>query len=205
MNAGMVQNGTEGYSSSRFAHKASNIPSERQGFAEGPTDVSVQVSEIAGGEGLILSHDGWRRTHGLVHLRSLTLEDHGNLLRGEDGLAALDPNDRDRFMSINRSLPTDVGLRFAARFHLHADVAVKLDMGGNAVSLTLPTDEVWVFRHGGEGTLAIRPSVYFDAGRLKARATKQIVLTSRVRGYGAAVSWSIARPSALLPAPELML
>ncbi len=195
----------EGYSSSRFAHKASNIPSERQGFAEGPTDVSVQVSEIAGGEGLILSHDGWRRTHGLVHLRSLTLEDHGNLLRGEDGLAALDPNDRDRFMSINRSLPTDVGLRFAARFHLHADVAVKLDMGGNAVSLTLPTDEVWVFRHGGEGTLAIRPSVYFDAGRLKARATKQIVLTSRVRGYGAAVSWSIARPSALLPAPELML
>ncbi len=195
----------EGYSSSRFAYKASNIPPERQGFAEGPTDVSVQVSEITGGEGLILSHDGWRRTHGLVHLRSLTLEDQGNLLRGEDGLAALDPNDRDRFMSINRILPSDVGLRFAARFHLHPDVAVELDMGGNAISLTLPTKEVWVFRHCGEGTLTLRPSVYFDAGRLSPRATKQIVLSSRVRGYGAAVSWSIARPSALLPAPELML
>lgn len=195
----------EGYSSSRFAQKATKIPSERQGFDEGPSDVSVQVSEITGGEGLILSHDGWRRTHGLVHVRSLTLEDHGNLLRGEDALAALDPSDRDRFMSINRNLPSDVGLRFAARFHLHPDVVVELDMGGSAISLTLPTDEVWVFRHGGEGELAIRPSVYFDAGRLKPRATKQIVLTSRVRGYGAAVSWSIARPSALLPAPEIML
>lgn len=193
----------EGYSSSRFALKASDVPPERQGFAEGPTDVSVQVSEIARGEGIVLSHDGWRRTHGLVHLRSLTLEDNGNLLRGEDGLAALDPNDRERFMSINRYLPADVGLRFSARFHLHPDVVVELDMGGAAISLTLPTEEVWVFRHGGEAALSIMPSVYFDATRLKPRATKQIVLTSRVRGYGAAVSWSIARPSALLPAPAL--
>ncbi|GAB5449407.1 heparinase II/III family protein [Gymnodinialimonas sp.] len=195
----------EGYSSSRFAYKASDVPPERQGFAEGPSDVSIQVSEITGGEGIVLSHDGWRRTHGLVHLRSLTLEDHGNLLRGEDGLAALDGHDRDRFTRVNRNLPSDVGLRFAARFHLHPDVLVELDMGGAAISLTLPTDEVWVFRHGGEAKLDIMPSIYFDTTRLKPRATKQIVLTSRVRGYGAAVSWSIARPSALLPAPDLSL
>ena len=72
-----------------------------------------------------------------------------------------------------------------------------------AISLTLPNDEVWVFRHGGEATMQIRPSVYFDTGRLRPRATKQIVLTSRVTGYGAAVSWTIARPAALLPAPDL--
>lgn len=192
----------EGYSSSRFVQKGSALPLDRQEFAAGPSDVSVQVSEIAGGEGVVLSHDGWRRTHGLVHLRSLTLEDNGNLLRGEDGLAALDGDDRERFATINRSLPSDVGLRFAARFHLHPDVAVELDMGGSAISLTLPTEEVWVFRHGGEAELSVLPSVYFDATRLKPRATKQIVLTSRVKGYGAAVSWSIARPSALLPAPD---
>ncbi len=193
----------QGYSSSRFTEKARDQPPERLGFAEGPSDVSVQWAEIANGEGVILSHDGWRRTHGLVHLRSLTLEDHGNLLRGEDGLAALDANDRERFLSINRNLPSDVGLRFAARFHLHPDVVVELDMGGAAISLTLPNEEVWVFRHGGEGQVQIQPSVYFDAGRLTPRATKQIVLTNRVRGYGAAVSWSIARPAALLPAPDL--
>lgn len=195
----------EGYSSSRFAYKASDVPPERQGFAEGPTDVSIQVSEIAGGEGIVLSHDGWRRTHGLVHLRSLTLEDNGNLLRGEDGLAALDGDDRSKFLRVNRNLPSDVGLRFSARFHLHPDVVAELDMGGAAISLTLPTDEVWVFRHGGEAEMSIMPSIYFDDTRLKPRATKQIVLTSRVRGYGAAVSWSIARPSALLPAPDLSL
>lgn len=193
----------EGYSSSRFGHKAADVPPERQGFDEGPSDVSVQVSEITGGEGIVLSHNGWRRTHGLVHLRSLTLEDNGNLLRGEDGIAALDGHDRDRFTRVNRNLPTDVGLRFAARFHLHPDVVVEVDMGGSAISLTLPTEEVWVFRHGGEAQLSVMPSIYFDNTRLKPRATKQIVLTSRVRGYGAAVSWSIARPSALLPAPDL--
>lgn len=193
----------QGYSSSRFSAKARNSPPERLGFAEGPSDVSVQWSEIANGEGVLLSHDGWRRTHGLAHLRSLTLEDHGNLLRGEDGLAALDAKDRSRLQSINRNLPNDDGLRFDARFHLHPQVIVELDLGGAAISLTLPNEEVWVFRHGGEGTLSIQPSVYFDASRLKPRATKQIVLTTRVQGYGAAVSWSIARPSALLAAPDL--
>lgn len=192
----------QGYSSSRFSEKARTAPPERLGFAQGPSDVSVQWSEIANGEGVTLSHDGWRRTHGVVHLRSLTLEDHGNLLRGEDGLAALDIKDRETLMSINRMLPQDVGLRFAARFHLHPDVIVELDLGGAAISLALPNEEVWVFRHGGEGEMSILPSVYFDAARLKPRATKQIVLSSRVRGYGAAVSWSIARPSALLPAPD---
>ena len=167
--------------------------------------MTVQVSEISGGEGLTLSHDGWRRTHGLIHVRSLTLEDGGNLLRGEDALAALDPNDRDRFMAINRNLPADVGLDFAVRFHLHPDVTAEVDMGGNAISLTLSTKEVWVLRHGGEGELSLRPSIYFDADRLKPRATKQIVLTSRVKGYGAAVSWSLARPSAAPPASEPML
>ncbi len=193
----------QGYSSSRFSAKARNHPPERLGFDEGPTDVSVQWSEIANGEGVLLSHDGWRRTHGLVHLRSLTLEDNGNLLRGEDGLAALDAKDRSNLQSINRNLASDEGLRFDARFHLHPQVIVELDMGGAAISLTLPNEEVWVFRHTGEGTPSIQPSVYFDAGRLKPRATKQIVLTTRVRGYGAAVSWSIARPSALLAAPDL--
>jgi len=192
-----------GYSSARFRAGSSDRAPERLSFAEGPTDVSIQTSEMTGGEGMVLSHDGWRRTHGLIHLRSLTLEDRGNLLRGEDGLAALDGNDRARFTAINRNLPTDVGLRFAARFHLHPDVVVEVDMGGAAISLTLPDDEVWVFRHGGEAALSIEKSVYFDAGRLSPRATKQIVLTSRVRGYGAAVSWSIARPAALLSAPPL--
>ncbi len=192
-----------GYSSSRFAANSAGIPPERQIFAEGPTDVSIQTSEIVGGEGVVLSHDGWRRTHGLVHLRALTLEDHGNLLRGDDGLAALDGDDRTRFTAINRTLPSDVGLRFAVRFHLHPDVVPELDLGGAAISLTLPNDEVWVFRHGGEAELSIRPSVYFDPRRLSPRATKQIVLSSRVRGYGTAVSWSIARPAALLPAPDL--
>ncbi len=194
-----------GYSSSRFAEKAIQAAPDLQGFAEGPTDVSIQNSEIAGGEGIIISHDGWRRTHGLVHLRALTLEDNGNLLRGDDGLAALDGNDRTRFETVNRALPYDVGLQFAVRFHLHPDVIAEVDMGGAAISLTLPNEETWVFRHGSEAEVEIRASVYFDAGRLKPRATKQIVLSSRVRGYGAAVSWSIARPSALLSGSDLPL
>ncbi|MCT4683125.1 MAG: heparinase II/III-family protein, partial [Roseicyclus sp.] len=65
----------------------------------------------------------------------------------------------------------------------------------------LPGRETWVFRYGGDATLTLEPSVYLDGARLKPRATKQIVLTGHLTGYGSAVSWTLARPVGLLAAP----
>ncbi|AHM03232.1 Heparinase II/III-like protein [Roseibacterium elongatum DSM 19469] len=191
----------EGYSSSRLAPKASRNAPEKQPFADGPSDVAVQESDMKSAQGVAMSHDGWRKSHGLIHLRSLTLEDNGSLLRGEDALAAMTSADRQRLDRVYARLPHGLGVKYTVRFHLHPDVDAKVDMGGAAVSLTLASGETWVFRHTGSAELGLQPSVYLDSGRLRPRATKQIVLTARMKGYGNVIGWSLARPTAFLPAP----
>ena len=190
-----------GYASARLARGGDRQDPERQDFVSGPTLVEVQEAQMKTAEGIALSHDGWRKTHGLVHLRSLQLDRDGSLLRGEDGLAAMTERDRLTLDKVLARLPGDLGLRYAVRFHLHPDAAAEIDMGGTAVSIQLPNRETWVFRYGGEAKLTLEPSVYLDSARVKPRATKQIVLTGALTGYGSAVSWTLARPVGLLPAP----
>jgi uncharacterized heparinase superfamily protein len=150
-----------------------------------------------------MSHDGWRRTHGLTHLRNLTLEDGGTLLRGEDALAAFTTEDRALLDTAYGRLPNDTGLRYSIRFHLHPEVRARIDLGGTAVSLALPSGETWVFRHSCAAELSLKPSVYFDSRRLTPRATKQIVLSARMKGYGVVLGWSLSRPIAFMPANRL--
>ncbi len=85
------------------------------------------------------------------------------------------------------------GIPFSVRFHLHPDVDARLDLGGTAVSLTLRSGEVWVFRHDGIAELALEPSVYLERGRLGPRPTRQIVLAGRVLDQGARVGWALAK------------
>ena len=136
----------------------------------------MQESDSGAARAMAFSHDGYRRTHGLIHLRSLSLEADGRLLRGEDGLAAITGADRDTLDRVMARLPME-GIPYTVRFHLHPDVEAETDLGGAAVSLTLRGGEVWVFRHGGEASLSVENSVYLESGRLKPRATKQIVLS----------------------------
>ena len=190
-----------GYASARLARGASHADTAPQEFVTGPSTVEVQHSEMKTAEGLALSHDGWRATHGLVHLRSLQLDHDGTLLRGEDGLAAMTEADRATLDRVLARLPREQGLVYAVRFHVHPDAVARIDMGGTAVSITLPSRETWVFRHAGDAVLTLEPSVYLDSTQPRPRATKQIVLTGRLTGYGSAVSWSLARPMGLLAAP----
>ena len=81
---------------------------------------------------------------------------------------------------------------FVSRFRIAADVDAELDLGGTAVSLKLPNDEVWIFKASG-GKLTLEGSAYSSAGRLKPRATKQIVVTSGAVNYEGAVSWVVTR------------
>ncbi len=192
----------EGYSSARLARGAVQEVPERQNLIDGPATVDVQEAQMETAEAIVLSHDGWQRTHGLLHLRSLTLEQDGGLLRGEDGLAAMTDRDRDTLDRLLARLPEDRGLRYSLRFHLHPDVSAEIDLGGTAVSIQVDPEETWVFRHTSAAELSLQNSFYFDANRLRPRATKQIVLSTRLTGYGSAISWSLAKPVGFLPAPR---
>ena len=82
---------------------------------------------------------------------------------------------------------------FDIRFHLHPDVDAALDLGGTAVSMQLKSGEIWVFRYDGPAELRLDPSVYLEKSRLKPRAAKQVVLSSRAMDYATRIRWSLAK------------
>lgn len=182
----------EGYSSARLGPEDVLRGQRRQRLVDAPREVPVKVSRGAGAHRLEAAHDGYVASHGLTHARILELGRDGRSLSGEDLLIALDAAGKARF-DARMDAATLQGLPFQLRFHLHPDVDAALDLGGTAVSMHLRSGEVWVFRHDGTGTLSLEPSVYLEAGRLRPRATKQVVFTHRAIGYATRLKWSLAK------------
>lgn len=179
----------EGVSSSRLANTA------RDGtelISTGPTHVPIEISSATDGLRFQGGHDGWLRTHGLTHARTLELTNDGRGLAGEDMLFAVEEADKVIFQkALARGV--DAGLLFQIRFHLHPEVDAAIDMGGAAISLALRSGEIWVLRCEPNAELSLEPSVYLETGRLKPRATKQVVLSARAMEYATRIRWSLAK------------
>ncbi|NNE53439.1 MAG: heparinase [Sulfitobacter sp.] len=179
-----------GYSSARLAD-----PDRRSGHEElidGPTHVPVEISHLPDGIRFEGAHNGYVRSHGITHARTLELTHDGRGLAGEDMLLALEDADKRRFDSAldARGLK---GLKFDIRFHLHPDVDATVDLGGAAISMALKSGEIWVFRHDGTQTLSLEPGVYLETTRLKPRAAEQIVLSGTAFTYATRVRWSLSK------------
>ncbi len=140
---------------------------------------------------LVASHDGWVGTHGLTHTR---------LTGPVAGRAAADG--RRRSGRHERACPAPLrtgddphpACRASASTCASTCIPMSmptLDLGGSAVSMALKSGEIWVFRHTGGRSLALEPSVYLEKGRLKPRATRQIVLagTCSIHRRGSAGPW----------------
>jgi len=182
--------GIRGYSSSRLA------PAGLSGGAEVLADVPDQVwrrSEIGdAGTRLIFGHNGYVATHGLTHVRELELTLDGRVLAGADTLGAMTAPDRRRFDTVAARLRGE-GIAFDIRFHLHPEVDAALDLGGTAVSLALKSGEIWIFRPEAGAAMTLEPSVYLEKGRLRPRATRQIVLSGTVQDYACQIGWTLAK------------
>lgn len=176
----------EGVSSSRFGK------SDDETLAERAHVLTVRQMDSENAHGLHLAHDGWAGTHGLTHARDLAFSTDGRQIVGQDTLIALNPKGRARFEQVL----TASGLRgvpFTVRFHLHPDSDATLDMGGTAISVALKSGEIWVFRHDGRAKLSLEPSVYLEKGRLRPRATKQIVLSAIAAEIETRIGWTLAK------------
>lgn len=191
----------DGYSSSRFGPAVTAGSGWREPLRETPANVLLQQVHGPEGHSVTASHDGYARSHGLTHLRRLDLAPGGGQLSGEDTLYAMSEDERIRLETVLDRRGGE-GIPFAIRFHLHPEVAAEAGMGGLAVSLTLGSGEVWVFRHDGAAEMSLAQGVYLDPGRVAPRATKQIVLSGRVMEYGAVVGWTLARAQDPRPAPR---
>jgi uncharacterized heparinase superfamily protein len=176
----------EGFSSSRLGGGWQEQLTDRARVALWDMDTDPAATHLA------MSHDGWQSTHGLTHMRQLTLTHDGRQLTGEDTLQAVTPADHRRFEQVMTRTRLQ-GVHFMIRFHLHPDVDAAIDMGGAAVSLALKSGELWILRHSGRAELSLDPSVYLEKGRLKPRPTKQIVLSATLQHAEARIGWTLAK------------
>ncbi|TDT73000.1 putative heparinase superfamily protein [Litoreibacter halocynthiae] len=173
---------------------SAKLIAEPQGefLTSGPTKVTEQRNVGSDATEIIASHNSYCVEYGLTHVRKMEVSLDGRRVTGEDTLAALSDPDRVRFEAHMDKISLQ-GVPYSVRFHLHPEVDASLDMGGTAISLALKSGEVWVFRPSFAAKMTIEPSVYLEKGRLKPRASKQIVLSSRVMEYASQVSWSLAK------------
>ncbi len=180
----------DGFSSARLG--ASPRGTNHEPLVQLPQTVPIQITRISDGLKFEGGHDGYVASYGLTHARSLELTLDGRGMVGEDMLLALDDAAKRRF-DTRLDAGTLKGIAFDIRFHLHPEVDATLDLGGAAVSMALKSGEIWIFRHDGTGDLALEPSVYLEKGRLKPRATKQVVLSGRAMEYATRIRWSLAK------------
>ncbi|WP_085838010.1 heparinase II/III family protein [Aquimixticola soesokkakensis] len=184
--------GIEGFSSSRLGPRRNIGGHERELLVDVPDDVRVEAHRSEEGAGFVGGHNGYLPTHGLTHIRQLDLSGDGRGIVGEDTLATITNTD-ERIFDAAMDRSTLQGIPFHVRFHLHPDVEATLDMGDTAVSMALKSGEIWVFRHDGRAKLSLQRSVYLEKGRLKPRATKQVVLSAVAMDYATRVRWTLAK------------
>ena len=178
----------EGVSSARIVVDGTG----REMLRDVPNDVRSEFSDLPDGTRLATAHDGYRRSHGLTHVRTLDMTADGRALVGEDLLTTLDQSDEPIF---DKALDAETlqGIPWKMRFHLHPEVEAVIDLGGAAVSLTQKSGEIWVFRQDGAQELRLEPSVYLENGRLRPRASQQVVLSGRSMAYATRIRWSLSK------------
>lgn len=180
--------GIEGVSSARVVTQANGA----ELLQDAPKDVKSELSTLDDGTRLAAAHDGYRKSHGLTHVRTVDLTQDGRAIAGEDLLTILEKRDEPVF---DKALDREAlqGIPWSVRFHLHPEVEAAVDLGGAAVSLTQKSGEIWVFRHDGTGEMRLEASVYLENGRLRPRATQQVVLSGRAMTYATRIRWSLSK------------
>ena len=150
-------------------------------LGKGVEDVAIDRTEDNDASRLEASHDGYVRTFGVIHKRSLMLGNDGKELRGADQLM---PKGRRK---IRESAP------YAVRFHLAPGVEPTITADGMGAILRSRGAPPWNFRCRG-GNLATEESLWID-GRGQPNRTSQLVIVGEVSALGGEIGWTFRRAS----------
>ena len=166
------------HSSCRFA-AARGLEAVADGAVlQGPEEVVVSRSADDSDLRLEARHDGYARSYGLLHNRSLWLSLDGSRLWGED-----------RLLPSRDATPRET-TPIALRFHIHPDVRVEPDEAAHGATLVLPSGETWRFEAVSR-PIAIEESVFFSAPARLRRSTQLVV--HGVYADSAQIEWSLFR------------
>jgi len=150
-------------------------------LGKGVEDVAIERSEDNDASRLEVSHDGYVRTFGLVHKRSLMLGNDGKEVRGADQLIAKG----------RKKIRESVG--YAVRFHLAPGVEATATADGMGAILRSKGAPPWNFRCRG-GQLTTEESLWID-GRGQPQRTTQLVVVGEVSSLGGEIGWQFRRTS----------
>jgi uncharacterized heparinase superfamily protein len=150
-------------------------------LGKGVTDVLIDRSEDNDSSRIEASHDGYARSFGLLHRRTLTLGNDGKELRG-----------RDELLPKGRRKAKD-GTPFAVRFHLASGIEPTVTADGMGAILRSPGAPPWNFRSRG-AAIAVEESLMVG-GDGTPRRTMQLVINGETAGDGADVHWQFRRSS----------
>ncbi len=141
----------------------------------------VEVGEAAGGILAVGTHDGFERSHGILHKRKLYLKTGGANLRGSDILEYT-------------GAPGEIPQLALVRFHLHPKVSAAMLSNGAVLMKIRGSRTGWTLKASG-ATAEIDNSVYFEDG--VRQACQQIVLKavlSDIRTIGTyEIKWAFSR------------
>ncbi|MFL6849396.1 MAG: heparinase II/III family protein [Sphingomicrobium sp.] len=150
-------------------------------LGKGVEDVTIDRTEDNDASRLEASHDGYVRTFGLIHKRSLMLGNDGKELRGADQLIA---KGRKKIRE---------AAAYAVRFHLAPGVEATITADGMGAILRSKGAPPWNFRCRG-GNLATEESLWMD-GRGQPHRTTQLVIVGEVSALGGDIGWTFRRAS----------
>ena len=150
-------------------------------LGKGVEDVTIDRSEDNDASRLEASHDGYVRSFGLIHKRSLMLGNDGKEVRGADQLIA-----RGR-RKIREGAP------YAVRFHLAPGVEATITADGMGAILRSKGAPPWNFRCRG-GNLTTEESLWID-GRGRPHRTTQLAIVGEVSALGGEIGWTFRRAS----------
>jgi uncharacterized heparinase superfamily protein len=150
-------------------------------LGKGVEDVTIDRTEDNDSSRLEASHDGYLRTFGLAHKRSLMLGNDGKEIRGSDQLIA---KGRKKIRE---------SASYAARFHLAPGVEATITADGMGAILRSKGAPPWNFRCRG-GNLMAEESLWID-GRGEPHPTMQLVIVGEVSALGGEIGWQFRRAS----------
>ena len=132
----------------------------------GVSETQTTRETLENGQALKIIHNGYERRFGVLHERSLELENSGNRVKGKDRLSG-------------RKLKKLAGQSVALRFHLHPNVEAFKAPDGR-ISLETRGGQTWIFDIEG-AEAQVEDSLYLPQ-RDEPLASKQIIVTTKADG-----------------------
>lgn len=144
-------------------------------LGRGVNEVELDRRDDSEGSRIMVSHDGYDRSFGVVHRRNLILQSSGLQLRGDDML--LPGQGRKRNGTFG----------FSIRFHLGHGVECDMGADDRSALLRLPGGSLWQFR-ATDHALSIDESLWVDAEGVP-HPGRQLVIEGETKSGGMNSGW----------------